>query len=140
MDVKFINLSILAFICNASIVCGQPGPIQNFQRKEMDSAFVCQLPGEPATSGYDIKEYFSKHLRYPRKAVRNNIEGKVFVTFTINEDGRISDVTLGKGIDPACDKEALRLISNMPPWKPGRYKGKPAKSSYTMPVVFKLEQ
>ena len=96
--------------------------------------YVEHMPVSP----YSLGEYLSKNLHYPEKARKHNVEGRVIVKFVVGEDGSISDCTLVKGISKDCDKEALRVVRAMPPWKPGMNKGIPVKVYYNLPIVFKL--
>ena len=87
---------------------------------------------------FDLGAYLGESLHYPEHARLHNITGKVKVKFVINEDGSVSDVELAKGIDEECDKEALRVVSNMPKWTPGQRDGKNVKVYFTLPIMFKL--
>ncbi len=87
----------------------------------------------------DISQYFSENIHYPKDAQIAQIEGRVIVRFVVNEDGSISDVTVVRSVDPSLDKEAIKLVRNMPPWKPGKTGGKPIKVWFTLPIVFKLK-
>ena len=88
---------------------------------------------------YDMIAYLNKNLRYPEAASKQNIEGRVIVTFVVNEDGSISNCTVVRGIGGGCDEEAVRVMTNMPPWQPGKQNGKAVKVYYTQPISFKLE-
>lgn len=68
-----------------------------------------------------------------------NVQGRVTMQFVVNKDGSIVDVTVLRGVDPALDKETVRVISGMPKWKPGKQRGKPVRCKYTVPVTFKLQ-
>lgn len=90
-------------------------------------------------SQYDLGAYLSTNLHYPKKAREKNIEGRVLVKFVVNEDGHISDCEITKGVSKELDEEALRVVKNMPPWKPGIQNGKAVKVYFTLPIVYKLE-
>ncbi len=83
-------------------------------------------------------KYLNENIRYPAEARKNGIEGRVFVTFIVEKDGKISNVELLRGIGGGCDEEALRVISNMPQWEPGKQRGKPVRVQFNMPILFKL--
>jgi TonB family protein len=89
-------------------------------------------------AGYDLNIYLGQNLRYPDSARLNNIQGRVFLSFCVNEDGTISDCEVAKGIGGGCDEEAVRVMKNMPRWKPGIRKGKPVKVVLTVPIVFRM--
>ena len=83
--------------------------------------------------------YLQKNLRYPMKARKNGIEGRVLVQFVVEKDGRISDIDVIRSSgNEMLDKEAVRVIHSMPRWKPGSNKGKPVRVSYTAPINFRL--
>ena len=83
-------------------------------------------------------DYLTKNLRYPKLAMETGIEGSVFITFVVMQDGSVSDVRLLRGIGGGCDEEAIRVVKNMPRWIPGRQRGIPVKVQYNMPVRFVL--
>ena len=72
-------------------------------------------------------------------ALENGIQGKVFVEFVIEKDGSITNVRVLRSVDPSLDKEAIRVVSSMPKWKPGKQRGKAVRVSYTVPINFKLQ-
>lgn len=84
--------------------------------------------------------YISKKMRYPRKAVLEQVEGIVVVNFVVSRDGRVTDATVLKGLGYGTDEEALRVINTMPEWTPGRQNGKPVAVRYTLPIRFNLQR
>lgn len=86
-----------------------------------------------------MQEYLANHINYPAAARESNIQGRVAVTFVVNEDGSISDAKVTRGIGGGCDEEALRVIRAMPKWKPGRQNGAALKVMFTQAITFKLE-
>jgi len=84
-----------------------------------------------------LATYVATHLRYPKTANEQGIKGTVVATFIVNEDGRLSDIKILRGIGYGCDEEAIRLIQNMPNWKPGIINGETVKVSYSIPIEFK---
>lgn len=98
---------------------------------------VEQMPEFPG--GRDqLNKYYESNLRYPEVAIENGIQGRVIVQFIVNTDGSISDATVIRSVDPACDEEALRVINSMPHWTPGQTNGKNVRVRYTLPVTFRL--
>ena len=95
----------------------------------------------PTFNGGDANE-FSKwviaHLEYPAEARAAGKQGRVMVKFTVNEDGKVSDVSVLRGIDPALDAEAVRVVNSSPNWKPGEKDGKKVPATYTFPIIFQL--
>ena len=99
--------------------------------------FAEQFPQFPGGNA-ELMLYLSKNLKYPVPSVERGIEGKVTVRFVVRETGEISDVIVLQSLDPLCDREAVRLISTMPNWIPGRQNGHPVSVYFTIPVRFKL--
>ena len=86
-----------------------------------------------------LMEYLSKNIRYPKETMEANKQGRVIVTFVIGKDGSISDARVAKSVDEALDAEALRVISSMPNWTPGKQNGKAVNVKYTVPITFRLD-
>ena len=85
-------------------------------------------------------KYLSENVKYPAIAQENGIQGRVICQFVVNKDGKIVDVEVVRsGGDPSLDKEAIRVIKSMPPWKPGKQRGKAVRVKYTVPVNFRLQ-
>lgn len=95
----------------------------------------------PAFPGGDPKllEYLYKEMRYPSLALESRIQGLVVVQFVIDENGKILNPTVTRGIGGGCDEEALRVVRAMPNWKPGKQRGRPVKVRYNLPVRFQLK-
>ena len=79
-----------------------------------------------------------ENIKYPESALKQGIQGTVYVSFIVEKDGSVSNVNILKGIGGECDEEALRVVKEMPRWTPGLYKGKPARVLFNMPIYFKL--
>ena len=98
---------------------------------------VEQMPSFPGgISG--LMTYLNQNTRYPAVAQENCVQGRVVVSFVVGKDGHISDVTVLRSVDPSLDKEAVRVIRNMPRWTPGKQGGEPVKVRFTVPVSFRL--
>lgn len=85
-----------------------------------------------------LLEYLKKNIKYPTICQEQGIQGRVVVQFVVNKDGSIVDPEVIKPVNPYLDKEALRVVSTMPKWKPGEQRGKPVRVKFTLPVQFKL--
>ena len=83
-------------------------------------------------------KFVQRNLRYPINAVNQNIQGKVYLSFVVEKDGSISDVTVLKGIGGGCDEEAVRVIKSSPRWKPGKQGNENVRVRYNMPIGFSL--
>ncbi|GGG46422.1 energy transducer TonB [Hymenobacter glacieicola] len=86
-----------------------------------------------------LAKYFQRHLRYPPQALRAGVEGKVYISFTVNSDGTITDVSVLKGLGYGTDEEASRVIRQMPAWKPGYQNHRAVPVRYNLPITFKYE-
>ena len=84
-----------------------------------------------------MNEHVKKNFIYPSKALKKNIEGKVYVQFVIDKEGNVVDVQT-RGADPILQTEARRIFSLLPKFKPGFQKGKPVNVRYAMPLNFRL--
>ena len=95
----------------------------------------------PAFPGGDAKllEFLYSEIKYPSMALENRIQGLVVVQFVIDEQGKITNPTITRGIGGGCDEEALRVVQSMPKWKPGKQRGRPVKVRYNLPVRFQLK-
>lgn len=100
---------------------------------------VEQMPEFPNGGMAGLMQYLSKNIKYPTIAQENGTQGRVTVQFVVNRDGRIVDAKVLRGVDPYLDKEAIRVISSMPKWKPGMQRGKAVRVKYTVPVMFRLQ-
>jgi protein TonB len=90
--------------------------------------------GEPA-----LMKYIGEHTQYPEIAKENNIQGKVIVRFCVTPKGGVSQVSVLKGVDPELDKEAMRVVTTLPAFKPGKQGGKPVPVWYMVPIAFTLK-
>ena len=85
-----------------------------------------------------LLDYLRKNIKYPPICRENGIQGRVLVSFVVNKDGAIVEPQVVKSVNKQLDQEALRVISTMPNWKPGKQRGKPVRVKYTVPVNFRL--
>ncbi len=99
--------------------------------------FVEDQPSFPGGDEARIK-YLQENIHYPEMAKESGIQGTVYVTFVVEKDGRITNVKVLRGIGGGCDEEAVRIIKNMPRWKPGKQRGRPVRAQFNMPIRFVL--
>lgn len=85
-----------------------------------------------------LRQYIANAVTYPEEAQKNGIQGKVYVSFVVDVDGSVTASKIVRGVDPSLDKESLRVVRELPKWKPGKEKGKPVKVQYTVPINFAL--
>jgi protein TonB len=108
--------------------------------EEQEVFYVVEdMPGFGDGDSNKFREYIAKNLRYPEVAAENGIQGRVFVQFVVEPDGRVSNVKVIRSVDPALDKEAVRVVESSPKWKPGKQRGKPVRVSFTFPIIFVLQ-
>ena len=93
-----------------------------------------EFPGGPKA----LMTYFATHVVYPQDAEEQGLQGRVVVTFIVNEDGSVSDAKVMRSISPSLDAEALRLVDEMPKWEPGVQSGKKVRVKFTVPITFRL--
>jgi TonB family protein len=82
--------------------------------------------------------YLGNNIKYPEDAKKEGIEGTVYVTYVIEKDGSVSHVKVLRGVHESLDKEAVRVIKEMPKWEPGKQRGKPVRVQYNMPIKYTL--
>lgn len=99
---------------------------------------VEEMPDFPGGQA-ELLKFIAKSIKYPVIAQENGIQGRVICAFVVNKDGSVVDAEVLRGVDPALDKEALRVIGTMPKWKPGKQRGKPVRVKYTVPITFRLQ-
>jgi len=141
--------NLLLFICCLSCasalwsqhepqVQGPPPPPESVQIEAPLNIVdeYAEFPGGKAA----MNKYLSTNIKYPKSAVKNKREGKCYIRFVVDTNGDVSGVTVMKGVPdcPECDDEAARVVSMMPQWKPGKYKGKTVSSYYNLPIYFAL--
>jgi TonB family protein len=83
-----------------------------------------------------LMNYLATNIKYPEKAKKDNVHGRVFINFIVEKNGKVSHAKVLRGISKECDQESLRVVSNMPNWKPGLKDGQPVRVSYNLPIKF----
>jgi protein TonB len=99
---------------------------------------VEEMPSFPGGEEQLFK-YLRNNIKFPAVARENGIQGRVFVTFVVDKDGKVKDAKILRGIGGGCDEEALRVIRNMPDWKAGKQNGRAVSVQYNLPVNFTLK-
>ena len=137
--ILFIALLSFGFMANAMAQHFDEGE-EVIEQSESDKVFEVaeKMPSFPG--GQDaLFDFIEKNIKYPKVAEDNGIQGRVILTFIVKKDGSLSDVRVAKSVDPALDKEAVRLIKSMPKWSPGIEKGQFVNVKFTVPVTFRLQ-
>ena len=114
-------------------------PVEAIEKEESDEIFMIveEQPQFPGGTG-EFMKFVVANMRYPRQARTLGVEGKVFVKAVVGKDGKLTDLEIMKGIGAGCDEEALRVVGQSPPWKPGRQRGREVRTRIVIPLVFKL--
>ena len=106
--------------------------------EEIPFAIVEQKPTFQGKDANAFTKWVFSKIVYPEIAKENGVQGRVTLQFTIDTDGSVTNVKVLRGVDSSLDKEAVRVVSSSPKWKPGMQRNKPVKVKYTFPVVFNL--
>ncbi len=85
-----------------------------------------------------LYRYLASNINYPQAAKNERIQGKVYVSFVIEKDGSVSNIKVLRDIGGGCGEEAVRVVKQMPKWKPGRQRGKRVRTQYNLPINFNL--
>ena len=85
-----------------------------------------------------MMQFLASNIHYPENALKNNVQGRVVLRFTVFADGSIGDVKVIKSVSPELDQEAVRVVKSMPRWTPGTVDGKPVNCGYALPVSFAI--
>ena len=134
---KVLFCLALFFLCHyMAMAQSNEGQVKDIQVEKVYD--VVEMP--PAFPGgqAELLKFLSAQVRYPKEAIEQGIQGRVIVKFIVEKDGSISNVEVLRGVDPLLDKEAVRVVSSMPIWRPGRYNGQNVRVRYNVPVNFRL--
>ena len=122
--------------------------IQDYREAEVEEEEVEEeaipfqlVEQKPSFNGGDANEFskwVNSRLVYPEIAKENGVQGRVTLQFTVEADGRVTNVRVLRGVDESLDKEAVRVVSSSPKWKPGKQRDRAVKVTYTFPVIFQL--
>ena len=115
----------------------KPEPVIPTKEKPVPYTWVPEMPSFPGGDGA-LFSYLMKNLKYPEEAKEIGIAGKVIITFVVETDGSITEVTVARGIGPLCDEEAMRVVKSMPNWSPGKQNNIPVRVRFNLPVKFTL--
>ncbi len=109
-----------------------------FQTNGIDT--LCIIDSMPEFPGGLLKmtEFLSNNIIYPKKARRDEVEGRLVLSFVVDKSGKIQNILVIKSVRADLDNEAIRVVKNMPKWKPGVQKGSCVQVQYQLPVMFKL--
>ena len=108
--------------------------------EEDDEEFFMVVENMPEFPGGDLglMKFIQKNVRYPAIAKEYNITGKVYISFIVDKQGGVTNVKIVRGVDKNLDAEALRVVSLLPKYKPGKQRGKAVRVMFTIPINFTL--
>lgn len=118
-----------------------PPPPPKPKEEEVTEEIFVVVEEQPEFPGGNaaMMKFLSDNIRYPVIAQENGIQGRVICNFVVERDGSITDAQVVRGVDPSLDREAIRVIQQMPKWKPGKQRGSAVRVRFTLPVVFRLQ-
>lgn len=126
----FVSVFLIAGICQA----------QKKENKSKDGVYfvVEEMPEYPG-GDEALRNDLVGSIKYPEEARKKGIQGKVYVSFVVDEQGKVTNAKIERGVEPSLDKESLRVVGELKSWKPGKEKGKVVKVAYTVPINYALE-
>lgn len=131
----------IIFLAFMAMVLSMSAQVNKATSSQTDSSRIfvdyeenAQFPGGDMA----CKKWMQEHIKYPEGCRSDSIQGRVIVSFIVERDGSLDSIKVVRSPDPALSEEAIRLVSEMPRWKPARYYNKTIRSRYTLPIVFKL--
>jgi TonB family protein len=147
---NFVTMIVfLLMMTVGNIACAQdvpliidPDKVDEYLAERRDTINVYdvveQMPCFPG--GHRVMyEFIEENMHYPKKCVEKSIQGRVIITFVVERSGKLSNIRVARGVHPALDKEAIRIVKLMPRWIPGRQNGIPLRVKYIIPVTFRLK-
>lgn len=121
---------------DVAVATPPPAPKQEVETKIFDVVEV--MPSFPGGNSA-LMEYLNSSIKYPVVAQENGVQGRVVISFVVERDGSITDVQVARSVDPSLDKEAMRVVRQMPKWNPGKQNGAAVRVKYNLPVAFRLQ-
>ena len=134
---KTIKWFISAAVLFTAVLC----QAQTKENKIKDGVYleVEEMPEYPGGEQALMNDLIGS-IKYPDEAKKNGIQGKVFVSFVIDEQGKVTNAKIERGVEASLDKESLRVVNGLKTWKPGKQKGKTVKVAYTIPINYTLDE
>ncbi len=117
-------------------------PVLQAEEEETEDEIFVIVEDMPRFRGGDInkfREWVQKRVRYPELAAENGIQGRVFISFVVEPNGNVSNVTVTRSVDPLLDDAAKEAVASSPKWEPGMQRGRPVRVRYSIPIIFQLQ-
>ncbi|MBV6456791.1 MAG: hypothetical protein LMBGKNDO_01706 [Bacteroidales bacterium] len=111
---------------------------ETVEEEEIPVAIVEEKPTFLGGDENTFTKWVFDRIVYPEVAKENGVQGRVVLSFIVDSDGYVKNVTVLRGVDPSIDKEAVRVVSSSPQWKPGRQRDKNVRVRYNFPLNFQL--
>ena len=131
----------IIFLAFMAMVLSMSAQVNKATSSQTDSSRIfvdyeenAQFPGGDMA----CKKWMQEHIKYPESCRSDSIQGRVVVSFIVERDGSLDSIRVVRSPDPALSEEAIRLVSEMPRWKPARYYNKTIRSRFFLPVIFRL--
>ena len=134
-----MKLLLFILLFSPCVLYSEEAPLLNEKHTTDEEIFmkVEEMPEFPG--GYEgLAKYLSDSITYPAIAKEYNIQGKVYVQFVVEKNGKVSNVKVVRGVDKNLDKEAVRVVKSFPDWKAGKQRGKAVRVYFTVPINFQL--
>ena len=114
--------------------------VSDEEQEEAEIFYIVEdMPSFKGKGLNGFRNWVMKNLQYPEIAAENGISGTVYVQFVVEPTGLVNKVTIMRGVDPALDKEAIRVVKTSPKWTAGKQRGKPVRVAFTFPIKFVLQ-
>jgi len=114
--------------------------VSDEEQEEAEIFYIVEdMPSFKGEGLNGFRNWVIKNLQYPEIAAENGISGTVYVQFVVEPSGLVNKVTIMRGVDPALDKEAIRVVKTSPKWTAGKQRGKPVRVAFTFPIKFVLQ-
>ncbi len=117
-------------------------PVLQAEEEETEDEIFVIVEDMPKFRGGDInkfREWVQKRVRYPELAAENGIQGRVFISFVVETNGNVSNVTVTRSVDALLDDAAKEAVAASPKWEPGMQRGRPVRVRYSIPIIFQLQ-
>ena len=117
-------------------------PVLQAEEEEVEEEIFVIVEDMPKFKGGDInkfREWVQKRVRYPELAAENGIQGRVFITFVVETNGNVSNVTISRSVDQLLDEAAKEAVMASPKWEPGMQRGRPVRVRYSIPIILQLQ-
>ena len=134
--ISFFRFQVVILLMASSNCLAQELPVK---ANELVFIVVENQPKFPGDKNA-LTNYLRKNVQYPEAAKQAGVTGRVFISFIVERDGRLTDVHLLKGLGFGCDEEAMRVMNAMPRWEPGTQSGRTARVRYNLPIWFGPER